>query len=454
MMQLPASLISELALMPDFDVQAFVAAHELLAPTSVRLHPVKHSKRFVEAEAVKWCEQGRYLKTRPIFTLDPLFHAGAYYVQEASSMLLQYFIEKLFDKNIALKALDLCAAPGGKSTLLASSLPQDSLLISNEVIRSRAGILEENLNRWGYMHTWVCSNDAKDLGKLHGYFDVVVADAPCSGSGLFRKDIKALDEWSDANVELCSQRQQRILADIWPALKENGVLIYSTCSYSYKEDEAILDWLIADFDAESIALDMPESWGVLESRSKKGAFGYRLFPHQVAGEGFFIAALRKKQASHSMQAIKDKYKEDPKIKAHAGNFLDMVDKTIIPKDKDAYSVIFNRHLSDWLFLKDKVYFRKTGVGIGSPVQQDWIPHHELALSIYLNKEVPKIEVLLDDALRYLKKEDAPFPEMSKGWYYVCYEGLGLGWVKNIGKRYNNYLPKESRIRMDIRETDW
>ena len=199
---------------------------------------------------------------------------------------------------------------------------------------------------------------------------------------------------------------------------------------------------------------MPESWGVLESRSKKGAFGYRLFPHQVAGEGFFIAALRKKQASHSMQAVKDKYKEDPKIKAHAGNFLDMVDKTIIPKDKDAYSVIFNRHLSDWLLLKDKVYFRKTGVGIGSPVQQDWIPHHELALSIYLNKEVPKIEVLLDDALRYLKKEDAPFPEMSKGWYYVCYEGLGLGWVKNIGKRYNNYLPKESRIRMDIRETDW
>ncbi|MBZ0099994.1 MAG: RsmB/NOP family class I SAM-dependent RNA methyltransferase, partial [Taibaiella sp.] len=227
-------------------------------------------------------------------TTDPLYHAGAYYVQEASSMFLSQVIQQLIPERNNLRVLDLCAAPGGKSTLIASLLEKDSLLISNEVIRTRASILEENITRWGYMNTWVTSNDPKDFSKLKGYFDIIVVDAPCSGSGLFRKDERALDEWSEANVQLCAQRQQRILADVWPALKENGILMYATCSYSPQEDEEILDWLGDDFEVASLPVQLSEEWGVVETTSAKHQFkGYRFFPHKVQGEGFFIAAVRK-----------------------------------------------------------------------------------------------------------------------------------------------------------------
>ncbi|HEY1033070.1 MAG TPA: RsmB/NOP family class I SAM-dependent RNA methyltransferase, partial [Flavipsychrobacter sp.] len=229
MIHLPEILLKNLQGVKGFNKEAFIAAHQQAAVTSVRLNPYKVSGVFHNAEKVPWCSEGRYLDARPVFTLDPLFHAGAYYVQEASSMFLQQALKATVPDNNNLRVLDLCAAPGGKSTLIASLLGKDSLLVSNEVIRTRASILEENMSRWGYMNTWVTSNDPKDFGKLKGYFDVIVVDAPCSGSGLFRKDERALGEWSEANVALCSGRQQRILADVWPALKEGGVLIYATC---------------------------------------------------------------------------------------------------------------------------------------------------------------------------------------------------------------------------------
>jgi NOL1/NOP2/sun family putative RNA methylase len=252
------------------------------------------------AEAVAWSSNGYYLKSRPSFTLDPMFHAGAYYVQEASSMFLEEALKQAVDLTQPLKVLDLCAAPGGKSTLTQSVISNSSLLVSNEVIKARVNVLAENITKWGSANVIVTNNDPKDFQRLPGYFDVVIVDAPCSGSGLFRKDPKAVDEWSEQNVQLCNQRQQRILADVLPALKPGGVLIYSTCSYSPEENEDICDWLMDNYSFENTRFTLNEELGIVETTSPNNkAVGYRFYPDKVKGEGLFIAAFKKSDNAKS-----------------------------------------------------------------------------------------------------------------------------------------------------------
>ena len=454
MKELPGKLLHDLRDVKGFDEAAFIAAHHQPAVTSVRLNPFKPTPVFEHAQAVPWCEEGRYLEIRPSFTLDPYFHAGAYYVQEASSMFLAHMFRSLIGDRKGLRVLDLCAAPGGKSTLLASVLDRTSLLVSNEVIRSRASILEENMTRWGYMNTFVTSNDPKDLAKLPGYFDVMVVDAPCSGSGLFRKDERALEEWSENNVQLCAQRQQRILADAWPALKEDGILIYATCSYSPQEDEEILDWLASDMGAESLKVDLPVEWGVVSTHSEKAGFaGYRFSPDKVKGEGFFIAAVRKKAETDEMKQAKFKTAHDKKVFQQALYLLSGEEYTCL-KTGDGYSVILPEHEAEIHLIQQALYLRKTGIAIGQAGAKEWLPAHEISLSIERNSNLPTIEVNKEQALLFLKKEDFNIPNYDKGWYLISYNGLGLGWVKALGNRFNNYLPKHWRIRMDISSADW
>lgn len=423
------------------------------AVTSARLNPYKPSGVFATAEQVPWCATGRYLVERPSFTLDPLFHAGAYYVQEASSMFLHHMVHTLLPERDNLRVLDLCAAPGGKSTLLASLLGKSSLLISNEVIRPRASILEENMTRWGYTNTWVTSNDPRDFSGLPGYFDLMVVDAPCSGSGLFRKDERALGEWSEANVQLCAQRQQRILADAWPALKEGGILIYATCSYSPQEDEEILDWLSEDFSAEPLSVPLPEEWGIVATYSGKAGFtGYRFSPDKVKGEGFFIAALRKTSETDALRPAKFRSAHDKKIYAQASHLLQARDFACL-KMGDEYNMIYPEHEADIAILQKAVYLRRTGTPLGQPTAKEWLPAHDIALSIERSENIPSISLDKDQALRFLKKEEVAMPMVEKGWHLVCYDGHSLGWVKSLGNRFNNYLPKHWRIRMDIRELE-
>lgn len=451
-MNLPAQLLKDIEHVKGFNKEAFIAAHQQAAVTSVRLNPYKVSGAFADNELVPWCSEGRYLDVRPVFTLDPLFHAGAYYVQEASSMFLQQALKATVPDNNNLRVLDLCAAPGGKSTLIASFPGKDSLLVSNEVIRTRASILEENMSRWGYMNTWVTSNDPKDFGKLKGYFDVIVVDAPCSGSGLFRKDERALGEWSEANVALCSGRQQRILADVWPALKEAGVLIYATCSYSPQEDEDILDWLTESFEVKGLEVPIQNEWGIVETTSRKGLKGYRFSPDKVRGEGFFLAAMQKLESESAMKPVKYKSSVDKKLQEQTKHLLD-AEYSVLPIDKENYSAIYPSHEADYHILKQAVYLRKTGLQLGMPTAKEWVPAHDVALSIDRNKNLPVMELNREQALRFLKKEDFELPVNDKGWYVMQYEGLGLGWIKSLGNRFNNYLPKHWRIRMDI-DNEW
>ncbi len=454
MKNLPNSLLIELQGVNGFDEASFIAAHQQLPVTSVRLNPRKESDLFSANAKVPWCENGVYLDERPVFTLDPAYHAGAYYVQEASSMFLDHLLCSILPERNGLRVLDLCAAPGGKSTLIASLLGKDSLLISNDVIRTRATILDENMTRWGYMNTWVTSNDPRDFGKLSGYFDVIVVDAPCSGSGLFRKDVRALDEWSEANVKLCGERQQRILADVWPALKQDGILVYATCSYSQKEDEDMLDWLAASYFVQSLEVPVNDEWGIVTTTSpEKSMTGYRFFPGRVSGEGFFIAAIQKLENAESMSHSRFKSGNDKKMQQQAGYLLNDSDVAFIKTDNEHYSALNPRHEADLQMLQQIVYFRKAGLKLGAPAGRDWVPAHEVALSIDANSHLNCLEVNKDQALHFLKREEMSVGELEKGWLLIKYNSLGLGWVKSLGNRVNNYFPKHWRIRMEIPENE-
>ncbi len=451
----PAGLLQQLRSIDGFDEKSFLAVHEQPAITSVRMHPVKAKLLFENTVPVPWCAEGFYLTDRPVFTLAPTFHAGAYYVQEASSMFLDYMVRQVLPDRENLRVLDLCGAPGGKSTLLASLLGRQSLLISNEVIRSRASILEENVVRWGYTNNWVTSNDPKDFGKLEGYFDLIVVDAPCSGSGLFRKDARALDEWSEANVQLCSQRQRRILADVWNALKEDGILIYATCSYSPEEDEQMLDWLAANHQVVSLEIKYPEEWNIIATRSAtRGMHGYRFFPDKIQGEGFFIAAVQKKESVETINYPRFRTMHDKKAHLQSAYLTDAADIVCIPASKESFHAIYQQHEADWLLIHKSVYLRKAGLALGMPSAKEWIPAHDVALSTDRSTSLRLIDLNKEQALKFLKKEETGLTLDERGWFLVAYEGMALGWVKSLGNRFNNYLPKHWRIRMELPGEEW
>jgi 16S rRNA C967 or C1407 C5-methylase (RsmB/RsmF family)/NOL1/NOP2/fmu family ribosome biogenesis protein len=453
---LPPSLVQSLKNVPGFDKDAFEKVHTSGEQvTSVRLNPKKifniQSSIFNSSlEKVPWNDHAYYLPVRPSFITDPLIHAGAYYVQEASSMFLEEALKQAVDLSQPIKILDLCAAPGGKSTLIQSIISDSSLLVSNEVIKTRASILSENITKWGATNVVVTNNDPKDFQRLDGYFDVIVVDAPCSGSGLFRKDPEAITEWSEQNVQLCHQRQQRILADVLPSLKEGGVLIYSTCSYSKDEDEDICDFLINDCHLASIKYLLNPDWNVIETTSEKHqAFGYRFYPNKLKGEGFFIAAFKKSGSeSGERRTLKPRSKTE-KITEKEFEILKPLLKK--PEDfsfiklKEEVLAIPAQFMDELTILQTALYIKKAGVKLGTIIRDQLIPDHELALSTIIASSVPTLAVDKETALQYLRREEIKLETTEKGWVLLTYEQLPIGWVKVLPNRVNNYYPKEWRI---------
>lgn len=438
---------------PDWNEDAYVMAHQQAPPVSVRLNPLKPAPVFTEAQEVPWSTNGLYLPERPSFTLDPLFHGGAYYVQEASSMFVEQAFQQHVQRNQPLKVLDLCAAPGGKSTLLASLLQAEDLLVSNEVIQTRAAILVENMTRWGQMNTWVTNNDPKDFGRAAGFFDAMLVDAPCSGSGLWRKDEQAIEEWSESNVQLCSERQQRILADALPALKKDGVLIYATCSYSVAENERIVDWLVSEMNMTALRVDCNADWGVTETQSPQHkAWAYRFYPWKTKGEGFFLAVLRKNEGlvTDNLYQANSKQKAKAKQDAALQQQMQAYFNTDIElfQHQDIIYAVHPGHKTHIEALRGAFYIKKAGTAMGTMLKE-LVPEHDLALSVHLSTGVPRITLSRDEALHYLKKESVRTSDGYKGWHVATYEGVGLGWGKWMPNRMNNYLPKHSRIRMDL-----
>lgn len=448
----PVPLLDALdARLPLFDRANFVRAHEEAPPISIRLNPAKLSSAFEHASHIPWSSGGRYLAQRPVFTLDPLLHAGAYYVQEASSQILEHAVGTLLPERAGLRVLDLCAAPGGKSTLLASLLPDDAVLVSNEVIRTRVPLLAENMGRWGSANVLLTSSDPREFGKVPGLFDLMVVDAPCSGSGLFRKDPDALQHWSPDAVRMCADRQRRILADAWPAVAEGGVVIYATCSFSPEEDEDMLAWLLEEFDVEPLTVPMPSIWGFEESHTANGAVGYRAMPYKVRGEGFFFTAVRKRSAEAPARAPqKLRSAHDAKVFAQAKHLLADDSWICIQQGQDGEWFAQRPAVHDmWQTLKRHVHMARPGLPLGIPSAKGWIPAHELVLNVARSPNIPALNASREDALQFLKREETGLHAPALGWHIVTYEGLALGWVKALGNRLNNYLPKAARIRMSL-----
>ncbi|MBQ6437304.1 MAG: rRNA cytosine-C5-methyltransferase [Bacteroidales bacterium] len=411
---------------------------------SVRRNPAKISADALKAHfgenadgAVEWAPEGLYLKERPSFTLDPLFHTGAYYVQEASSMAIGALLTKAFPEaaHTDLRVLDLCAAPGGKSTHLASLISPQSLLVSNEVMQQRATVLADNLALWGLPNVVVTNNDPADFGRLESCFDLMLVDAPCSGEGMFRKDEASVTEWSPDTVRLCAARQRRILADSWPALRPGGMLIYSTCTFNHLEDEDNTDWVCRELGGEC-----------LEQR--------HFLPGADRGEGFYCALVRKNgeaprktpRTARSKTPADTQAKEAERLIRPGFTLREKVTREGLRLLK-AYPEALAAEIEA---LSQPLKVLRSGVAVATVKGHDLIPEADLAYSTVFNNEAyPRVELDRETALHYLAHEPLLFPDRPKGYLTLCFKGLPLGFVKNLGNRSNTLHPLSRRIRMEI-----
>ncbi len=445
----PEDFISRISRQKYLDAKSLVNALQEPSPVSIRFNELKWKLKPENSEQVPWCRTGYYLSSRPSFTLDPLFHAGCYYPQEASGMFMEQVIKQLVDTSGYLRVLDLCGAPGGKSTHISSLIGRDSILVSNEVIRQRSSILAENIIRWGTSNTVVTRNDPSAFGRLPGFFDLMLVDAPCSGEGMFRDRI-AVEEWSVGNTVLCAERQRRILADIWPALKPGGILIYSTCTFNPAENEENIKWLIGQEEAESLSIDITDFDGITEMTAG-GIQGYGFHPGKIKGEGLFVSVLRKKDGLRDRLRASGKTGGTGICRADrevAGRWSDFNTENLIRKGEDIY--FFPGRPVDFSEIDSKLTVVMPGTLICSVKRNGYIPAHELALSGGIKAgSFPSAELDLKQALAWLRRETLPAIDVRPGWFTASFRGVLLGFGNNIGNRINNYYPVGQRIRMNI-----
>ena len=428
------------------EAESLFRALEQEPVTSIRLNDKIDTLTFsCDIDEVPWHYDGYYLSERPRFTLDPLFHAGCYYVQEASSMFLQQVLDEYVPRDAIV--LDLCAAPGGKSTILSQHLADEGLLISNEVVRQRVFILSENIQKWGNGNVVVTHNKPSDFGDGCRYlFDCILVDAPCSGEGMFRKDPAARSEWSLDNVEMCAERQKSILEDVWDALKPGGVLIYSTCTFNKKENEDNVRWMTEYFGADILPLTTEPEWKI-----KNTPLGCHFYPHLTRGEGFFIAALRKPDTNFTPFRIRTSKKQDTTIKADLEPMLQWLKE---PqqweiKQSDRFMTAYPaRHKPLIDFITGFLTCISVGFGLGELRGKNIAPQHSLSMSKALNPAAfPQFALTEEQALAFLRTEALLPPDgMPMGTVLLTYDGVPLGFAKNVGNRLNNLYPNEWRIR--------
>ena len=410
-------------------------------PVSIRLNPSKASGVLLN-DKVNWCEYATYLSERPVFTLDPLFHAGAYYVQEASSMFIGFALQQIVDFNQPLTAIDFCAAPGGKSTHLLSLLNKESTLFSNEIISNRNSILRENIVKWGCANAIVTQANANEYASSGLKADIILTDAPCSGEGMFRKDKNSIAEWSEENVQNCSLRQKEIVNSIVDCINTDGILVYSTCTYNEQENDLIIEHLLNNDEFEKVDIqNLPN--GIVTTK-----FGYQFYPHKIKGEGFYCAVLRYKGETKS-EPKASTIKPATNFKKQLSEYLSNADDFTPYEHKGE---LYAMPLNSWKYFQSfqkKLTIRQAGLHLGTIKGDLIIPSHDLALSLSINTNIKRIELDKEKALRYLKGETILIDSDFKGWCLATYEGLSLGWMKLIQGRMNNYYPKSSRIKMNI-----
>ena len=446
---LPVDFIESMHQQMGNEAELLIRALETEPITSIRLNSKLDVLTFdCDTDEVPWHVDGYYLSERPQFTLDPLFHAGCYYVQEASSMFLQQVLEQYV--NTSSIVLDLCAAPGGKSTLISEYLGRDGLLLSNEVVRQRVFILSENIQKWGNGNTIVTHNTAEEYGeRCKHLFDRILVDAPCSGEGMFRTDEQARSEWSLKAVKMCAERQRSILMDVWDALKPGGILVYSTCTFNEEENEKNVEWLAETLGADVLPIDYDPSWGITE-----GNMGYHFYPHKTKGEGLYICALRKHAGAVEPIKVKSPKKEPnmshPEYMPVMRSWLQHPDDWAI-RYSDRFATAYPykyKEIIDWL--STQLTCISTGFGLGEERGKGIAPQHSLSMLKDLRKEAfPLVSLTREQALSYLRTEALVLNDVPLGLVLLTYEGVPLGFAKNVGNRMNNLYPNEWRIRKQL-----
>ena len=455
-MPFPQEFINILSQILEADEQnQLLKALETQPQVSIRFNPAVTNAQALALESleckfdgrVPWADDAVYLDHRPQFTLDPLLHQGCYYVQEASSMFLEQAIRKCVSGPV--KALDLCAAPGGKSTLLASLLPEGSLLVSNEIQRGRAQILAENMTKWGRTGVMVTCNTPRQIGESSLMFDLIAVDAPCSGEGMFRKDQGAVTDWSLQNVEMCATRQRQIIEDIWPALKPGGYMIYSTCTFNRHEDEDNVRWIMEKFGATAIPVDTCPEWNILGSLTDKDLPVYHFMQHRTRGEGFFLCLLRKPDGAFRETNGKP-FKGDAQVPAVCRKWLDPKNGFEFYVKGDSIYALPSELASQMYQVSLELYALTPGIEVATQKGHDWVPAHALAMSNALNRNAfSQVEVTRKQALDFLHCDALRLEDAPRGIVLLTYRDIPLGFAKNLGNRANNMYPQEWRIRISI-----
>ena len=444
-MNLPEAFIEQLqSLLPD-EWEALAEAIMTTEPSvAVRVNGMRGVGVPEGARRVPWCGQGFYLADRPAFTFDPDWHAGRYYVQDASSMFIAHVIRHLVQEPI--RYLDLCAAPGGKTTAAIQALPSQSLVVANEIVPPRARVLADNVIRWGYPRCVVTSNAPAQIGKLTRFFDVIAADVPCSGEGMMRKDDEAVSQWTPALVEQCAQRQREILTDVWDALRPGGLLIYSTCTYNRQENEEIADFIVNELGATSLEVPVEAEWNIHPAIGSD-CHCYRFMPHRVDGEGLFMAAFRKHgDAPRELPRINEKKeKKEKKNDAVGTDWLDKPDNYVADQQGELSIAVPADIRREVTALRASLTVLHAGVELATVMGRKTVPHHALAMSMVRSGDaLPVCEVDYPTALRYLRGESITV-DGPRGYVLVAHQGAVLGFANNLGNRANNLYPKSQRI---------
>ncbi|MCB9197335.1 MAG: rRNA cytosine-C5-methyltransferase [Flavobacteriales bacterium] len=409
-----------------------------VSPTSIRINSSKIKS--LDLTPVNWNDKGYYLEQRPVFTEDPLFHAGSYYVQEASSMLIGA-VQQIVDCSELIQILDLCAAPGGKSTLLLDLFP-NALLVANEIISKRAKILAENITKWGTERAIITNATPEQISRSGTLYDIILVDAPCSGEGMFRKDLNAREVWSKENVNLCTLRQQDIITTIEQNLKRNGILIYSTCTFNLEENEKNVSYFINELGLEEVKVDVPEE-------IEPSEFGYRMWPHKIKGEGFYVAFLKKTtDSTFNKRKIKSNRSLIPSSQDEFNllkkTFTNIHKKDLLKYEEDHYWFDQAYH-STLMSLQDGLRIVQFGQKLGKIVHNKLIPDETVHFHAGLKNTFESIEVTQEEAVKFLKKEEINVGKTGQGYFFITFRSVPIGMVKLIGNRANNYFPKEWRI---------
>lgn len=464
-MPLPTGFKEMAELLPGIDTMAFLSAMEQTPTIGVRINPLKLKELALTgypfSDRVVWNDEGFYLDSRPVFTLNPLLHAGAIYVQDPSSMVYGKLTEIALsllpaNRRSAPWALDMCASPGGKTTAMISCLPKDGVIVANEYVGQRVGALRENLAKWGFPSSIVCSSDSSGFASAGELFDIVAVDAPCSGEGMMRKEEVARTQWSEKLIADCAALQKEILINACKALRPGGILIYSTCTFNTQENEGNLDFLVKNLGLAPIATGIESQGGILPALS--GDYpALRFMPHSTRGEGLFVAMLRKQDEatsvdSYSLPGRNDRKKSKGRVATDINpgllsQWLDpSVDWSFISDGKRAEAL--SPGVAELCgLLESHVKMLDKGVAVSGLKGRDWIPAAPLALSSAFRRgSIPEVEIDQTTALSYLRGEALGLPDAPKGYLAVCYQGVPLGFVKNIGSRANNLFPKQWKIR--------